>query len=301
MSAKLVLPLDFTWTAPDTCPTQAQVVEQLSRAVDSEGKELPALTARALVQQEGSAWRLELTTEMDGRRGTRQLEADSCDGLARAATLVLALTLGEGMARRQAQQEQQAAEPTPPAPPPQPQPARSEPPPPEPRRASWRVGAGAGIGIDPLGAVVPAFALEAGFEPSWLRLGVRLGLTLPSSTELVGSGSEARAFSWSAELKACFAPALRPVQIAACALGGITLLEAEGSGSARDEQARIPLYGLGPSLELSWLVHERAFLNLELASRFFVKRPELVVEGWPQQQPVEAVSGSAALGGGVRW
>ncbi|HEY6078996.1 MAG TPA: hypothetical protein VIW29_09350 [Polyangiaceae bacterium] len=297
MSAKLVLPLDFTWTAPDTCPTQAEVVEQLSRAVDAGGKELPQLTARALVQQDGSAWRLELTTEMDGRRGTRQLEADSCEGLARAATLVLALTLGEGMARRQAQEEEKQA--APPAPPPLP-PVRAEPPPP-PQQARVRVGAGAGIGIDPLGGVVPAFALEAALQPNWLRLGVRLGLTLPSSTELAGSGSEVHAFSWSAELKACFAPALRPVQVAACALGGITLLDAEGKGSAQDDQATIPLYGLGPSVELSWLVHEHAFLGLGLASRFFVKRPELVVEGWPRQRTVEAVSGSAELGGGMRW
>ena len=66
MYRTLVLYLDFTWTAPDTCPTQAQVVEELSRAVDAGGKELPPLTARATVEHDGATWRLEV--EMRFRR-----------------------------------------------------------------------------------------------------------------------------------------------------------------------------------------------------------------------------------------
>ena len=66
--------------APDTCPTRAEVIEELSKAVDPGAKELPPLTARAVVQQDGARWRLELVTEMEGLHGTRQLEADSCAG-----------------------------------------------------------------------------------------------------------------------------------------------------------------------------------------------------------------------------
>lgn len=301
MCGKLVLPLDFTWTAPDTCPTQAEVVEQLTRAVDAGGKELPPLSARAIVEQEGGAWRLELTTEMDGRRGTRQLEADSCEGLARAATLVLALTLGEGIARRQAEEEERKAAPTPPPPPPPPPERPAAPPPPAPSRTRVLVGAGAGLGLDPLGQVVPSIALGAAVQPGWLRLGVRLSLTLPSSSALGDASGEVRAQTFGGELTACFAPALRPVQIAACAAGGVTLLSAKGSGLARDDAATIPLYGLGPGLQLAWLLNDRAFLGLGLSSRFFVKRPELTVEGATTTRKVEALSGAAEVGGGVQW
>jgi hypothetical protein len=300
LCCKLVLPLDFTWTAPDTCPTQAEVVEQLTRAVDAGGKELPPLTAQAIVAHEGNAWRLELTTEMDGRRGTRQLEADSCEGLARAATLVLALTLGEGIARRQAEEEEKKAAPPPPPPPA----ARDEPKapaPPSPPTTRWQVSAGAGLGVDPVGKAVPVFAIGAAYQPSWLRLGLRLGLTLPSTSELAGSSGELQARSYVAELEACFAPALQPVRIAACAVGGVTWLQVESVGLARDDRAAIPLYGLGPSLELSWSLHEHAFLGLGVVSRFYVKRPQLVVEGAPPTRRVEAVSGAAELGGGWRW
>ena len=197
------LALDFTWTAPDTCPTRAEVVEQLSKAVDSGTKELPPLTARAVVQQDGTTWRLELETELDGRHGTRLLEADSCEGLTRAATLVLALTLGEGLARRQAEAEARAAEPPPPPKPPPPPPKPPAPPPPAlPVVPRWSLWAGAGAGTDALGAWGPGLALGAAFKPDLLMIRVGAGATLPRSTALVGSGGNVRSFSVSGDVAA---------------------------------------------------------------------------------------------------
>jgi hypothetical protein len=295
------LALDFTWTAPDTCPSRAEVVQQLSKAVDADGKDLPPLRASAVVQRDGNSWHLELETEMDGRRGTRLLEADSCEGLARAATLVMALTLGEGLARRQAEDEARAKQPPPP-PPPTPPPKKPElppPPPPSPRRASlWATTA---LGSDPLGTFGPSFGLGAAYRPSLLQLGLRLRASLPRSTELTGSGGLARSFTWGADIQACLAPALPPFEFFACADGGVTFLEVEGRGTARDRHARVPLYGLGPSLGADWLLGERAFLGLGLVSRFFVKRPELVVEGLEQRRRVETASLGLELSGGVRW
>ena len=285
------LALDFTWTAPDTCPTRAEVVQQLSKAVDADGKDLPPLTASAVVQRDGSSWHLELVTEMDGRRGTRLLEADSCEGLARAATLVMALTLGEGMARRQAEVEARAVKPPPPPPPP-PRPA-------QPTRA--RFWAATGLGSDPLGTFGPAFALGGAYQPSLLELGIRLRATLPRSTELSGSGVDARSLSYGGDVQACLAPTLPPLRFFACADVGITLLDVKGRGTALDQHARIPLYGLGPSLGADWLLSRNAFLGLGLVSRFFLTRPELVVEGLEQRRRVETASVSAELSGGVRW
>ena len=297
MGGTAVLPLDFIWTAPESCPTQAEVVQQLSKAVDAGDKELPPLAARAVVTQDGANWRLELTTEMDGRRGTRLLEADSCEGLARAATLVLALTFGEGLARRQAEAEARAAQPAPK--PPQPPPEPSKPPPPEPPR--WQLWAASAIGSDALGGFGPALAAGLAVRPSLLRLGLRLEATFPRSTPLVGFDGDANGFSFGAGLQACVAPTWNSLQLAACADVGATLLRASGEGTARDQAATIPLYGAGPAFSAAWLFHRHAFLQLGVSSRFFFERPELVVEGLAPTRRVELSSLSGELGAGARW
>jgi hypothetical protein len=299
LSCTLVLHLDFTWTAPDTCPTQAQVVEELSRAVDAGGKELPPLAARAVVERDGATWRLELSTEMDGVLGTRQLQADSCEGLARAATLVLALTLGEGLARRQEAEAKAKAAP-PPAKPPPPPPPKSTPPAP-PRESHALLWAAVTLGSDPLRSVGPGLTLGAAFEPSLLRFGIVASATAPRSTPFVGSGGDLRSYTFGGALEACLAPASPPFRFAACANGSRTLFEVSGRGTARDGQASVPLYGLGPSLAAEWVLSKNAFLRLALVSRFFLVRPELVVEDLPQRRRVAVAQANGELGAGVRW
>ena len=295
-----MVPFDFSWTAPETCPTRADVVAELSKAVDSGGRELPPLTAHAVVVQDGATWRLELMTEMDGRRGTRLLEADSCEGLARAATLVLALTVGEGLERRrQAEVEARAAPPPPPkVPPPAPPPAqrRSEP-------TRMLLSAAVAVGSDPLGTFGPSMMVGIAFQPNLLKFGARVEAALPRSTQFLdsGAGGDVQSVSNTFDLQVCLAPTLEPLEFSACALGAVTVLDAEGQGTALDSRANLPLYSIGPSVGASWLLHESAFLELSFLSRFYLARPELVVEGLPQRRQIEPMSVSGLLGGGVRW
>jgi hypothetical protein len=272
-------------------------VQQLNQAVDAGGKELPPLTARAVVTQEGATWRLELMTEMDGRRGTRVLEADSCEGLTRAATLVLALTLGEGLERRrQAEAEAQSKKPEP-APPLLP--TAPPPPAPEPTWATlWVAGA---AGTDPLGAAGGAVALGFGLQPGLLRVGARLEATFPRSTPLAGSGGDVQSFSFAADLEGCLAPRVSLSVLGVCANAGVTVLEASGQGTARDGRATIPLYGIGPSLSSDLIVGKHLFFHLGLVSRFFLVRPQLVVEDLPETKRVVLASLSLQFGAGVRW
>jgi hypothetical protein len=278
------------------------VLEQLNKAVDAGGKQLPALSAQAVVQQHGTVWHLDLTTEMDGRRGTRELEADSCDGLARAVTLVLALTLGEGIARRQqAEAEARAA-----APEPEPASVEATPsvaPPPEPARSLpsylW---AAAGLGTDALGQLGPGAALGFAMQPAGaLHLGLRLDATFPRTSGFHTSSSEIRSFSVSGTLQGCLASALPPLLLSGCIDAGVTALRVQGNGSARNDSAWVPLYGAGPSVTARWLFEQRAFVELSFLSRFFLSRPDLVVEGLNEQRRVEVASLAAELGAGVRW
>jgi hypothetical protein len=295
------LPIDFTWTAPPACPTREQVIAELTKAVDAGGKELPPLTARAEVQQDGPTWHLELFTEMDGRQGSRLLRADSCEGLARAATLVLALTLGEGLALRQAEVAAQQA-------PPPPQPPEPPATPPQPTRSTGDRSSSAvlawaaiALGTDPLGRLGPALGLGVAWQPSVLQVGVRLGATLPRSSVFSGSSQRVKAFAINADVNACLVPTFESLQLLGCLNAGLVTLLAQGRGSAADGSALIPLYQLGPSAGARWSFSEQAFLSLEVLSRLFVVQPELVVEGLPQRRQVETATVEAQLGGGVRW
>jgi hypothetical protein len=208
---------------------------------------------------------------------------------------VLALTLGEGLERRrQAEVEARAAAPKPKA-------AEPPPPPAERDEATAWLWAATAAGTDPLGAFGPAVALGFSLQPSLLRLGVRLEATFPRSTPLPGSGGEVQSFSFAAELETCLAPALPPLQLSACASAGITVLEATGQGTARDDRATVPLYAVGPALGAEWLFHPSAFLRLGVAARFYLVRPELVVEDLPQRRRISSASVSGTLGAGVRW
>jgi hypothetical protein len=89
--------LDLVWRAPDTCPTSEQVEAEFQRSLRlSPGYVPPHLSATAVVEHTGGRWFLHLHTVRNGIEGTREIEADSCTSLARAAALVLTLALGEG-------------------------------------------------------------------------------------------------------------------------------------------------------------------------------------------------------------
>jgi hypothetical protein len=84
----------LSWQAPASCPDEAHVrhaVEQLL----GEGPPPPAhVSARAVVEQTASGhWNVRLTTVRDGASGERVVESESCQSLADATALILALTI----------------------------------------------------------------------------------------------------------------------------------------------------------------------------------------------------------------
>jgi hypothetical protein len=90
-------PLDLVWDAPDTCNSGADVRREFERSTSIRpGRSPPHLSARARVEARDGRWVLHLHTLRDGVEGDREIEADSCASLTRAAALVLALAFGEG-------------------------------------------------------------------------------------------------------------------------------------------------------------------------------------------------------------
>jgi len=87
-------PFALQWNAPEgaQCPSEAEVVAQVSQLVESSRRGQRAFVrARADVQRTfNNRFRVELTTEVEGRAGHRAIEEQSCQAMAEATVLILA-------------------------------------------------------------------------------------------------------------------------------------------------------------------------------------------------------------------
>jgi hypothetical protein len=92
----LAQPASFTlsWEAPAECPDEGRVRSAVERLL-GEGQPPPAhVSARARVEHTASGhWNVRLTTVRDGATGERVVESDSCQSLADATALIVALTI----------------------------------------------------------------------------------------------------------------------------------------------------------------------------------------------------------------
>jgi hypothetical protein len=131
--ARAAVPLDLVWNAPAECPSADAVRAEFNRLARLPPGRTPSrLAATADVEARGTRWHLRLRTVRDGVSGERELEADSCAALARAAPLVMALAMGFDVAPREAAEPPPAAPPEPARPRPAPRPRVVESPPPAP-------------------------------------------------------------------------------------------------------------------------------------------------------------------------
>jgi hypothetical protein len=112
--------LTFSWLAPAGCPSRDEVNAEIARLLGGSIR-VPQggdIKARAQVVQ-GATWSLAMDTELAGRLGRRSLEAASCQDLANAAALIIALMIDpEAVAAHATPPQPVAAPPSPVAPPP---------------------------------------------------------------------------------------------------------------------------------------------------------------------------------------
>lgn len=84
--------LRFSWTAPSDCPSSAAVASRVARPEKSTAKDEP-LDAEGTVERKDDRFRLTLRTKRGDTRGERTLEASTCEGLADATAVVLAVAI----------------------------------------------------------------------------------------------------------------------------------------------------------------------------------------------------------------
>jgi hypothetical protein len=303
--ARADAPLELRWIAPAGCPTADDVRAEFARLVRvPAAAAAPALSADARIEARGARFVLRLRTVRDGREGEREIEAESCASLARAAALVLVLAYGQGQEPADAPPdvEEHRAPPRPRAPtprapvetvpeaPPPPAPApppaspptvvRVAPPPPPaaPERAVWSVAAEAGAGGSPIPG--PGLRLGLGLDRAAGRFAATLRLEgwTPTEAPTAASGVGVRYEGLGASLGACVIP-VRGARLAllACASGGLTALRGASTGAVSNRSATAPWTTIAPALRARVRLVGRVHLDARAELRVSLDRPRFAV------------------------
>jgi hypothetical protein len=85
-------PVELVWEAPENCPQQLEVEQQVRSLVGtSSGERMNPLRVHGAIEPLGERYRLTLFIERSATRGTRVIESDDCNSLGKAAAVVLGL------------------------------------------------------------------------------------------------------------------------------------------------------------------------------------------------------------------
>jgi hypothetical protein len=310
------LPFTLNWTAPPPpqCPTADDVRRDVARQAHAAAGRVPAsLEVDARVESIGGRWRVDLHTTRAGVEGFQTLADDSCELIARATALVIALSLydpGDGGPRSTpapgeprvestprrpspaAERAKLAPEPAPTPAPEEPTPAAppSRPPdlmpsplptlgvsstPTAPAAVAWSVAAEGRLSRGPLPATNFGFSL--GVDTRRGRLLVKLRLTGGPATEQASvAAPDVRGHyqAWGASIAPCIVA--RPaarVALAGCVDLDARLLWGTASGAAGDGSTLAPWYAVGPVALARLRVSRRTRLELGVGVGVSLDRP----------------------------
>jgi hypothetical protein len=273
-------PVSLSWTAPVECPDAAYVHGTIRRLLTTSAAstaDQPVL-ATATVTRGGNVWRAEIVTETRGVTRRRALEGATCQAVADASALVLAMLVNpEKVSAHHAHEDSEPevrAVRKPENPPPSPPPA-----PPPPMRTLFgtvevlggmdvgtmpSVGAGAGIG---LGAVWSAWRMEM------------LGLAQPYETVSVSSvpGVGARFRIARSGPRGCYALFDGPIALRPCAGAELVWMRANGTGLGRPAQNETMWGEVVAGVGVRWAFLPHMGLSLDAAAQIPIRRRDVVI------------------------
>lgn len=89
-------PVALTWDAPAGCPTAQEVAGDVDRTLSkSSAPRSPLAAAAQVLAGPGPTWQGRLVLNVHGTRTERRLQAESCQALASATALIIAVTVDE--------------------------------------------------------------------------------------------------------------------------------------------------------------------------------------------------------------
>jgi hypothetical protein len=293
------------WEAPPGCPDQAQMIERIEA-----GGGVGDLVIVGDVRQTAlGAWEATLSIELHAERDTRVLRGDTCEAVAQAAELLVAVRRDQLDPERPSPprvpevDEGPATSPAPVSPRPEPRaPVRTDPgpiaapepaappavrsrpePPTRPTGLMLAAAAGAGLGATP----APDAPVELAVGASWprLRLAARGRWYVPRRVALADD-HEARVQLGTAGVEACARPAVRRLEVPVCGQVAIGGSRADGGGpQIRDREGVWAETGLDVALTWHlrpwWALTARVGGAVVLAGTRYVRADEEVFDPAP--------------------
>jgi hypothetical protein len=315
-----VLPSDPTieWAAPEGCPDRVVVTDAVSRLA-ADGAATPSASARATVTQTAEGYALELSVSTEAGTTRRNLASGSCESLARAAALIIAVELDPVAAAANLETRPAPELPPPPLPaiePPTPPPAVLDvrPPPVRPTAPRSREPAPATVHL----AIRPEAALGTGLLPGAIGGAVggavavfgdrawriEAGGAYSFPRRAVAPSSDAGGDFWMATgvVRGCGVFAAGPVRLPLC--GGLEAGGVRGTGFGADvDTARVTQawVALQPSVGLMWAPRPWIALVGRLEAPLSLRRPAFHLDGIGEVHRVGAVGARGTLGLEVRF
>jgi hypothetical protein len=231
------------------------------------------LDARAVVDH-GPVWSVALTTYHAGRTGRRSIEAPSCQSVAEATALIIALMIDPDKVAANSQDPEE----TPPAPEAPPAVAA---PPAGPRSADFVAGLHAQGSLGTLPGFDVGVGLDIGLSGRRWRMEVRgtYGLRRDQVAYLPSpAGAYGRFNLASGALAGCFDLGQAGLAFGPCAVVEAGVVSAEGYGASVGFAKRAPWVALGGGGYLSFAMGRRLRASLEIDVLFPVYRPEYVFQ-----------------------
>jgi hypothetical protein len=270
--------LTLSWQAPAGCPSRGQVSGEIARLLGGEirvpkGGDIKAVAVVA----RGQTWSLAIETELAGRPGQRSIEAASCQDLADATALIIALMIDPNAV---------AAHTTQPRPAPAPPLAQSDPAPQKARRVSYLVGIHAAGSYGTLPSVDAGLGGGVGLAGRRWRVELRgtYGLrrdqrvTAPSPAP---PDSYGRFNFAAAALAGCLNLGRENLAVGPCADAELGMLSAKGFGVSEGFPAQTLWLALGAGAYAAIPLGPHLSLPLHLDVVAPLLRPEFVFRNVP--------------------
>ena len=281
--------VDFEWLAPEGCPSAGFVRTEIDSLLGGTARDRARqdLTVQATVER-GALWLVTLETRSGTTAGHRTIEAVTCQALASATALIVALMIDpEAVAARAGKVKEKE-----PSPPPAtvPEPA---PPPPRTERATFGL---AGIVAAGNLGVLPAPDVGIGAEIGLVRrhwraeLRASYGLRNVRSDPLTdASGAYGRFRVFAGTLAGCWMMLRAAVDLGPCAEAEFGVVHGEGVGPIEVASQYTPWFGLGAGglvilKATSWLhfpLHADAVVPLWRPNFTFRYVDNPIFRAWP--------------------
>jgi len=283
----------FSWQAPAGCPSRDEVNAEIARLLGGTIR-VPQggdIKARAVVSR-GLTWALAMETELAGRPGRRSIEAASCQDLADATALIIALMIDPDAVAAHATQ------PRPVAPPP---PAETAPAPQQrPRTMQYLVGIHAAGSQGTLPSVDVGLGGGIGLAGRLWRVELRgtYGLRRDQKAMAPAPPGAYGQFNFAAAaLAGCFNLGREGLAFGPCADAELGVVSAKGVNVSQSLPADTTWLALGGGVYAAVSLGHHLSLPLHLDVLAPLRRSEFVVKGVPGrvfQAPV--VGGRISVG-----